>query len=148
MREPSKTLIVVADGEHARFLRPGPGDALYADVTFDSASAHQQSSDLRSDRPGASFHTGSSAHHGIAPQHDPHQLEKTRFGQLVGQRLNADAAQGGFERLVLVAPPRTLTAIRDALNPKTSNMVAGEVAKDLVKAPDRAVWEHIREWVS
>src|SRR5450755_2442737 len=84
-------LIVIADGEHASFFRPAPHNAIHRDESFDSINAHKRSADLGSDRPGGGFHTGASAHHALAPQHDPHTLEKEKFGRLVAQQLNEAA---------------------------------------------------------
>src|SRR5271155_1108245 len=71
-------LIVVADGEHVRFVRPAADNALHSEAELDSPAAHKQSADLGSDHPGASMHTGSSAHHALAPRHDPHALAKVK----------------------------------------------------------------------
>lgn len=140
-------LFVIADGEHARLVRPAGDNALHTQTEIDSPAAHQRSADLRSDRPGATFHTGSTAHHGVEPRHDPHELEKARFAQDIAQRLNDAAARGEFEELVLVAPPRTLSAIQADLAVTARERVIGTLDKDLVKTPDHELWPHVREWV-
>ena len=48
----------------------------------------------------------------------------------------AQAAQGAFDRLALVAPPRILSAIRDRMSVGASAKLARTLAKDLTKAPD------------
>jgi protein required for attachment to host cells len=140
-------LIVIADGEHVRFVRPAGDNALHSDATVDSPLMHQQSADLGSDRPGASLHTGSSAHHALAPRHDPHVLEKEKFAHSIARRLNAEAAAGAFDKLVLVAPPHVLSAIRGALDTTTEAKVIATLPKDLVKTPDSELWPHVRAWV-
>lgn len=142
-----RLLIVVADGEHARFVRPGPGNALYSDATFNSVLAHKRSADMGSDHPGASFHTGSSAHHAQAPRHDPHTMGKEKFAHRIGSELNAAAARLEFDELVIVAPPHVLTAIRDRLDAATRATVTGTLKKDLVKVPDDELWPHVAHWV-
>ena len=140
-------LIVIADGEHVRFVRPAGDNALHSDAALDSRSAHKQSSDLGSDHPGASMHTGSSAHHALAPRHDLHDQEKEQFAHVVARQLNAAAARGEFGALVIVAPAHTLNAIRGALDTTTEERIVGTLAKDLVKTPDDALWPHVRDWV-
>jgi protein required for attachment to host cells len=140
-------LIVIADGEHVRFVRPAADNALHSEASLDSPSAHKQSSDLGSDHPGASLHTGSTVHHALAPRHDPHALEKEKFAASIAQQLNVRAAGDGFDDLVVVAPPHVLQAIRGALDTTTEAKVIGVLAKDLVKTPDSDLWPHVQAWV-
>ena len=143
----SKLLIVVADGEHARFVRPGPDNALHSEAALDSVAAHKRSEELGSDRPGASYHTGSPAHHAETPRHDLHAMEKQSFARLIGEQLNAAGERGEFDELVLVALPHTEAAIRAELNSATNARIAGTVHKDLVKTPDEKLQPHLRKWV-
>jgi protein required for attachment to host cells len=140
-------LVVVADGEHVRFVRPAYDSALHTDRAFDSISAHKRSAELGSDQPGASCHTGSSAHHAKTPRRDPHVLEKQKFAHLVADRLNAGAADGGFDGLVIVAPAHILAAIRNKLDAATNTCVVGTLNKDLVKTPDDELWPHLSTWL-
>jgi protein required for attachment to host cells len=136
-------LIVVADGEHVRFVRPAGDNALHSEAVAASPSVHQQSADLGSDHPGASVHTGSTAHHALAPRHDPHAMEKDKFAHSIARQLNG----GTFAELVVVAPPHVLSAIRGALDTATEAKVIGTLAKDLVKTPDDELWPHVSAWV-
>jgi hypothetical protein len=86
-------LIVVADGEHVRFVRPAADNALHSETERDSPATHKQSADLGSDHSGASMHTGSSSHHALAPRHDPHSLAKMKFAHAIAhQRPDAGSA--------------------------------------------------------
>jgi protein required for attachment to host cells len=140
-------LIVIADGEHARFVRPGAGNALHSDTAFDSVWAHKRSSELGLGHPGTSFHTGSPAHHSVAPRHDPHALAKQRFAELVGEQLNAAADRDEFEQLVIVAPPHVLAEIRKELGSAAATRIVGTLGKDLVNIPDHELWPHVAQWV-
>jgi protein required for attachment to host cells len=147
MRTPRRLLIALADGEHARFVRPDPDRGLISDTTMDAFAAHKRSSDLGSDRPGASFHSDATAHHTLAPRHDPHTLEKEKFARAVASHLNEAAANGAFESLVIVAPTRTLHEIRDGLDHATDALVIGALGKDLVKTPNHELAAHLHPWV-
>ena len=142
-----RLLIVVADGEHARFVRAKQDNALYPDAAFDSAAAHKRSSDLGSDHPGASFHTGSTVRNSIAPEHDLHDQEKEKFAHYVAKEINEAAIAGTFDELVIVAPAHSLNAIRAALDPAAETKIIGTLAKDLVKTPDHELQPHVSEWV-
>src|ERR1700761_7813415 len=95
-------LLVIADGAQVRFVRPAEDDALRTMGDAESRPARKRSVELGADSPGASFHSGSSAHHAMAPRHDPQALEKEKFAHFVASRLNAAAASGGFDELVLI----------------------------------------------
>jgi len=140
-------LLVLADGEHARFVRPGTDFALHSEDTIDSVTAHKQSSDLGSDHPGASFHSDATHHSSEAPRHDLHVLEKEKFARLVAEQLNVAAARDEFVELILVAPSHTLAGIRDHLDGRAAGRIIGTLHKDLLKTPDDELWPHVREWL-
>ena len=139
--------ILIADGEHARFVAADPDNVLRTSRSFDSTSAHLASRDIGSDRPGRSFESATPSSHGVAPRHDPHQLEKTKFAHFVADEVGIAAGEGAFDRLVLVAPAHCLRDIEDALDARAAAMVVGRLAKDLVKTPDYELSPHLREWV-
>jgi protein required for attachment to host cells len=147
MPQHQKLLIVIADGEHVRFVRAGSDNALHSDAAFDSVSAHKRAVELGTDQPGAAFHSRSSAHHGFAPRHDLHDLEKEEFARLIAHQLNASASRGEFDELVIVAPAHSLRAIREELDTSTNAKIVGMLAKNLVKTPDHKLWPHVRVWV-
>jgi protein required for attachment to host cells len=138
--------LAIADGEHARFVSADANNALHTQHSLDSISAHQESRDLGTDRPGRSFESGTTGRHAFTPRHDPHELEKAKFAHLVARQLEADAGEGKFDDLVLVAPAHVLAEIRDALDVETAARVVGTLAKDLTKVPDHELWPHVREW--
>jgi protein required for attachment to host cells len=147
MSRQSRRLIVIADGDHVRFVRPAEDDALHNETVLPSAAVHKRSADLGSDRPGASVHSGSTAHNAMAPRHDPHGLAKKVFARSIAERLNVASGDDGFDEPVLVAPPHTLQAIRSARDTPTGAKVAGSLQKDLVKVTDDALWPHVQAWV-
>ncbi len=138
---------LIADGEHARFVGADADNVLRTERSFDSARAHLASHDLGSDRPGRSFESATPGSHGVAPRHDPHQLEKAKFAHFVAGELAIHAGEAAFDRLVLVAPSHCLREIEDALDPRTAVMVIGRLAKDLVKTPDHELSPHLRAWI-
>ncbi len=138
-------LFVLADGEHARFVRLAEDNTLHGDATLGSFCAIQSATDPGSDEPTASCHTGSSAHHAPPSRHELHALEKARFGRAVATRLNAEA--GSFDELVIIAPPHTLIAIRQRLNAVTDGKIVGTIPKDLTQTPDGELWPHLRWWI-
>ncbi|WBO59431.1 host attachment protein [Acidocella sp. MX-AZ03] len=119
-------------------------NVLHTVRTLTSAEAHRRSAELRSDRPGASFHSDSTAHHAITPRHDPHELEKERFARLIADEINGMQAKD-FDSLVIVAPSHILSVMKRTLHPLVLAKLLGEVDKDLVKTPNDKLWKHLEE---
>ena len=148
MARPLTLRIAIVDGEHARFVQPDADNMLRTVGSFDSASAHLRSRDIGSDRPGRAFESAASARHAISARHDLHAMEKDKFVRLVGEQLSAASAGDEFDELLLVAPPRALRQLREALDAATRAKLVGTLEKDLVKTPDHELHPHVREWVS
>lgn len=148
MTENMRLCILIADGEHARLLRPDEDNVLHVANSFDSATAHLMSHELVSDRPGRDFESARPGSHGVVPRHDPHVMQKVKFAHFIADQLNHAAAQEAFDRLVLVAPARVLSEIDDALDLTTTAKVVGRLAKDLVKVPNHALSPHLHDWVA
>ena len=139
--------IIVADGGHARFIEPDADNTLRTIGAVDSVSVHLRSRDIGSDRPGRSFESAASARHAVGPRQELHALEKQRFVRLIGKQINAASARDEFDRLLLVAPPRALSELRETLDTATQAKLVGTLERDLVKIPDPKLWPHVREWV-
>jgi len=147
MPQNRKLCFVIADGGHARFVRPATDNALHTIEAIDSVSVHKRDHDLVSDRPGRSFESGSSSmRHAYSPRQDPHEQEKVRFAHLVAARMNEESATGLFTDLVIVAPSSVLSEVTEALDLPTKAKLVGTLAKDLVKVPDHDLYAHLKEW--
>jgi protein required for attachment to host cells len=140
-------LIVIADGEHARFVRAATDNALKTQRMFDSTVARRRPSELVSDRPGASFHSMSTAHHSVAPKHDPHEMAEESFARYVAEQVNMAASQDEFRQLLLVAPARVLAEIKAYLDQVAHARIAGTDAHNLVKVPDHKLQPHLKAWI-
>ncbi len=138
---------VVADGGHARFVKPASDNALHTVVAVDSATVHKRSHDLGSDHPGRSFESATPARHAHSPHTDPHDAEKSKFAKLVAARICEESTQGEFNELVLVAPTHILKELQDGLDKPTEAKLIGTLAKDLTKVPDHELWSHLKHWV-
>ena len=131
-----KLLFVVADGGHARFIRPGEEDnTLHSSSRVKPEDAHKA----------AAGQHDAGTHHAQAPTHDPHGQEKEEFAAWVAKQLNDDVA--AYDEFVVVAPVHVLNVIRKDLNNVAAAKVIGTLAKDLGKVSDHDLWPHIKEWV-
>jgi protein required for attachment to host cells len=148
MAHPLTLCIAIVDGEHARFVQPDTNNVLCTLNAIDSTSAHLRSRDIGADRPGRTFESASSAHHAISQRHDLHSMEKDKFVRMVAEQLNAEAALGEFDELLLVAPSQAMRELKESLDAATKAKLVGTLERDLVKTADHELWPHVREWVS
>src|SRR3546814_9690032 len=70
-------------------------------------------------------------------QSDPDREEKRRLADLLAGHLNAAALEQSYDRLILVAPAKTLGDLRQALSKEAAARIGGELTKDLTKVADR-----------
>lgn len=130
-----RTLIVVADSARARFLEPSEDARKLvpaSQLDLVSPTSRRPTRDLVADKPGRGFRSaGSRMRHAYEQAHDLHKLEKHRFVESLARTLDEICGRGDFDRLVLVAPARSLGELRGLLSPRVRRMISHEVPKDL-----------------
>lgn len=133
----TRTWILIADGSRARiFLNDGPGRGLRPAVGNEFATDLPPTREVVADRPGTAV-PSAGPRHGYAPRVDWHQFEKRRFAAGMAGVLNAAARRRAFDRLVVVAPPEPLGALRAKLEPTVRRRLVKEVGKDLTGVGER-----------
>ena len=68
---------------------------------------------------------------GTFEETDFHQLEEDRFAAEAAEMLRKRALARKYERLIIVAPPKTLGELRKHYHKEVEARLAGELAKDL-----------------
>lgn len=133
-----RTWIVVADGAGARlFLNTGPGKGLQELPDGRMQTALEATRSQGSDRPGRVHDRMGDGRHAMEPRIDWHEQQKQRFARELSQRLDAAAGGKAFDRLILVAPPKLLGALRSLLGAGARRLVTGELPKDLMRASEK-----------
>lgn len=129
------TWVLIADGEKALFLENAV-DAQDPDLNVVRLEAQDNPSDREqsANRPGRMPDPGPGQRSALDDT-DWHLLAKERFARDLADILYAKAHAGAFERIVLVAPPKTLGELRDALHKEVRDRVVGELAKDFTNHP-------------
>ncbi len=115
------TWIAVLDGTQARFFalrKNGDGQVFEEATQALSADLPRYARDER----GA-----------LEPRHDYNKLAKHNFAREVAGTLDAALADRRYDRLVLVAPPRSLGELRELLSERVRTNLAHEVPKNLTK---------------
>jgi len=118
----SQTWILVADGSHARLFRT------------ESAELPWQL-DQKLDREHSRENTKRPDTHEDRGEHD--------FARLVAAELETKRQAGGFERLVLVAPPKFLGQLRGELQAPLAACVIRSQAHDYTHMSDDEVAKHV-----
>jgi protein required for attachment to host cells len=140
------TWVLIADGARARLLaQDKPFDHLKPALEQEEfTGSTAQSKEIGSDRPGRSFDSsGLGGRHAMAPPTDPQRYAKFAFARELAERLEEAAHAGRFDRLVLVAAPKTLGDLRELLPGPVKAKVVAEIDKDLTHVPMRDLPKHL-----
>lgn len=143
------TWILIADGAKARVVLQDKESRRYRpafeEAFFGAAAA--QSREIASDRPGRTFDSGGEGRHAMEPSTDPQRYAKFSFARDLAERLSQAAHRQEFDRLILVAAPRTLGDLRSLLPDGVKAKVAVELDKDLTNTPDQELGRHLDEYL-
>jgi protein required for attachment to host cells len=131
IRLPHRAVVFVGDGRKALFLlNEGTGlePRLKVRQVFEDENppTHEQGSD----RPGRAL-SGTEPNRSAMEQTDWHDIEKHRFARAVASGLDRLLEELHAERVVIVAPPRTLADLRRSISPTIEKLIFAEIAKDL-----------------
>jgi protein required for attachment to host cells len=129
--------IVVADERQAAFFDAStPQGPLAISGGVENGTAGKRDSELETDRAGRRF-GGAGQRHAVNGERSTVQHELTHFARAVAQRINDGRNRREFDKLVLVAPPKMLGMLRQALPEPCKSAIATEIAKDLLhQGPD------------
>jgi protein required for attachment to host cells len=142
--KPTVSWIVIADGAQARILaNSGPGKGLSPLPGGEKHQPSRPTREINADRPGRSHDRMGPGRHAMEPPSDPQRTEKRRFAEDLADHLNAAALKHKYDRLVLVAPAKTLGDLRQALSKEAAAKVEGELSKDLTSTSDQDLPGHL-----
>lgn len=119
MQLPNDTTVAVADGAKLSLYRSNDGH----DGSKLTALPHPSVADS---------HAGSGARHHDSSANPSHgQSEEDDFSAGVAKLLNAQVESGSIKHLYVIASPKALGEIRKHYQKRTSDVLVGELAKDL-----------------
>lgn len=140
------TWIVVADSSRARIFDAGRyGRELNEvdDLYHPESRLHE--GDLRQGESGSQQESAPLARSGTAPTTPAHEKHAIGFARDVGRYLDDARHRGRFGKLVLVAAPSMLGALRDHIDASTAACVSREVDKNLAQRPVEDIQTLLRE---
>ena len=162
MQIDNDALVLVADGAKMLLFR-NRGDATYPKLEVEEALQQEDAPDRdqKSDAAGRSMsswgggsqsgfgqtvgYAGGQAGRGQGGQFNPARssMQETDYHQQAEDRFAADAAEllkkralaSDYERLIVVAPPKTLGELRKHYHKEVQARLVGEIGKDLTNRP-------------
>lgn len=140
---PHDGFVFVGDGRKALFLR-NDGDEKFLNLKTErvfvdkNPPTHEQGTD----QPGRTF-SSVDARRGAIAQADWHELEERHFAREVAGALEKIVRERKVKVLVIAAPPRTLSALRQAFHGDVKSRILAEIDKDLTKLPVYEIEKHL-----
>jgi protein required for attachment to host cells len=136
-------LVAVFDAAHVRFFEfkraRGRLEPVLGDV---SSGLHHDRREIESDRPGRNVSSGGQ-HHAYESEHDPRKLEKHDFVKAIAGAIEAALDQHKFNKLVIVAPVRSVGEFRSVAGDKVKATLWREVPKELAGLSDSDLENHL-----
>lgn len=112
---------------------------------YDNADARQHEQALTSDLPGQAFDGKAKGQHALQPKAGKKGRAALDFAKSLGEKLEKGRLEGKYNKLVLCASPAFLGLLRQQLNATTDKCVIATIDKNLVKAPDEEIRNHVRD---
>jgi protein required for attachment to host cells len=141
-----RTWILLAHRSGARILEnPGPGKGLEPVEEIPHPEGRFKNQDFDADKPGRAFDSHGTGRHAMERGHSPVEQAAILFAKRLAERLDQARAAGRYERLVLVAEPRFLGWLREALSPETASRVIASLDKDYAEIEPRALTARLSE---
>lgn len=138
------TWVLLANGAHARIVEnSGVGKGIHAVAEMVFSEDPKQSGDIFADRPGRVFDSGGKGRHSMEYASDPVREHEKQFASTLCAKLTKEHAANKFDRLVVVAAPRTLGDLRAAMGADLKPIVHAEIPKDLTHAPINELPRHL-----
>jgi protein required for attachment to host cells len=124
--------VLVADEQQANFFdTSSPRAPLTASGSFASPVAGLKDRDLETDKPGRGFNGGAPGRHAMDGERSTLQHRKAQFARDVAHAVDLGRIRNEFDRLVIIAGPKILGMLREALPAGCRAVVAAEIPKDL-----------------
>lgn len=126
--------VLAADSSQAKILRAdnrvGP---LVIIEELEHPESRKRDIELYSDQPGRAFDSAGQGRHAMENEVDAKKEESIRFARSLCEKLRQAANEKSYDKLYILAAPAFLGELRDCLDHHVRSLVAGEVAKDVVK---------------
>ena len=139
--------ILVADSSRARIFDAtrkfsSPGEFEFSEFSevddLVNARGRARNQDIDTDKPGrmvdkTSAGAGGGQRSAVGGKEEPKETEAKAFAQRVGDHLQQGLNDNSFDELVVIAAPKFLGMLRDAIPSQVKSKVVEEISKDFTK---------------
>ena len=143
---PSGTLVLVADGRRALFMK-NVGTAMSVQMEVADVMEAEANPPNREQGTGPAdrvVHQSGVRGTSTVETPDYHSRAESEFLVRVMSALDSQVQQENVRAVVLVAPPKALATLREVVTPLVRSVLRGEVAKDLVNEPLEKITLHLQ----
>lgn len=147
MTKRTPTWILVANRARASlFERRGKANKWIVHLrTIEHPEGRLRDRAMNSDKSGRTFPRHGTGSSPLEKSHDPVEQEARRFAHVIASVLTEEAARNSFGKLVVVAEPRFLGRLREALGHSTRARIALTVPKDIAEIGVHEIQSEIDE---
>jgi len=134
---PNRTLVLVADGRKLLLLR-NHGDEAHVDLRTEAHDEQEsrKDGDIKTDQAGqSSGPAGTGMPGGTMGETDFAQQAEDRWAADAGALLSKRALANDYDKLVVIAAPKTLGVLRKHYHKEVESRLLGELAKEMTDRP-------------
>lgn len=143
IRVPWEAWVVVCDGAKALILQnAGDTQIMNLQVHETMTQPNEADRDIGADKPGRA-HQADGLSSSAMEETDWHEQAEQDFLKQVAGKVDELVHDRDARRIVLVAPPRALGALRPNLSADAQAAITAEVAKDLTNFPVDQIERHL-----
>ncbi len=145
---PKKTItwIAVVNGRQAHFYTKGPEKRL-GDLNHTLTALPVRTTNEARKSLGRVHDRFGPARHIAEPHTEDKEQERHLFAQQVADYLQASLAEKQYDRLIMVAPPKTLGVLRKLLSAPVKGVIALELDKDFIHLSPEQIQKHLEKIV-
>jgi protein required for attachment to host cells len=138
------TFILVANRTLATiFASHGQHEPLQIAEQIENPRGRLQSSELEEDRPGRSFDRGGHGRHALSSEESARDRVEHNFAGQIAELLEQRRNEGVFDQLVLIAGPKFLGMLREAISEPTRKLIKAELNKELIAPTQEDIRKHL-----
>ncbi len=138
------TWVLIANRGGARlFEHQGRSTGLQLIKDIPHPEGRMKNGEITSDKHGRAFDSQGAGRHAMGTSLDPSEHAAAQFARQLAGIVDLGGKQGDFEQLVLVAAPRFLGDLRNALADTTKGMIKAEINKDLASVREHDLPQHL-----
>ena len=140
------TWILVARRDGAQVFRGvGRGLPLQLVHQVEHPAGRLRASDVNADRAGSSHDRMGHFSHAMSSEQGPTERIDREFASQLATLVDRGRQQAEYGQLALVAPPRLLGYLREAMPEPTRRLVTAELAKDLIDPSDEELRKQLAD---